>query len=132
MSGARPIKDFMTKSVHTVRLETSLEDAHRTMRDQGIRHLPVFDGDKLVGVVSERELEMLRAFPMIDMALTSVSDAMAEQTYVVGPETPLRDVARTMAEKKFGSVLVAEGDQVRGIFTTVDALAVVDLLLSAE
>jgi acetoin utilization protein AcuB len=132
MPGARPIKDFMTQSVYTVSLETSLEGAHRIMRDEGIRHLPVFDGKKLVGVVSERELEMLRAFPMIDMALTSVSDAMAEQTYVVAPDTPLQQVVRTMAENKYGSALVVETDEVRGIFTTIDALAVIDLLLSGE
>lgn len=132
MPGTRPIKDYMTTSVHTVRLETSLEEAHRIMRDQSVRHLPVLDGDKLVGIVSERELEMLRSFPIIDMALTSVSDAMADETYVVEPGTSLQQVVRTMAEHKYGSALVAEGSQVRGIFTTTDALAVVDLLLSGE
>jgi acetoin utilization protein AcuB len=132
MPGARPIKDFMTTAVHSVHLETSLEDAHRAMRDRGVRHLPVLDGDKLVGIVSERELELLRSFPMIDMSVASVSDAMPDQTYVVGPDTPLREVVRTMAEKKYGSALVVEDQRVRGIFTTVDALAVVDLLLSSE
>jgi acetoin utilization protein AcuB len=132
MAGARPIKDFMTTSVHTVHLDTSLEEAHRVMRDRNVRHLPVLDGDNLVGIVSERELEMLRSFPIIDMALTSVADAMADRTYVVGPATPLQEVVKTMAEKKYGSALVVEGLQVRGIFTTVDALAVVDLLLSSE
>ncbi len=130
MAGPQPISEYMTKVVHTIDLETTLETAHMIMRDREIRHLPVMDEDKLVGVISERELEMLRAFPMIDMDVASASDAMADNAYIVGPDTPLTEVVREMAERKVGSVLVATGQKVEGIFTTTDALRIVDRLLA--
>lgn len=127
----RPISEFMTTVVQTVDLETSLRQARAVLDEHGIRHLPVLDGKRLVGVVSERDLKLLETFPVIDRDLASVGDVMADRPYCVAPDTPLRVVVRTMAERKYGSALVADGQDVRGIFTTVDALRTIDALVGA-
>ncbi len=129
MSGDLSIRDVMTRLVHCVELESSLDCAHALMEENGIRHLPVLDGHKLVGTVSQRELALLRGFPMIDMTVASVADAMADEVYVVSPDEPLRTVVREMAEKKYGSAIVFEGGVVLGIFTTIDALRVIERML---
>jgi predicted transcriptional regulator len=123
------IRDVMTKTVLSVALETSLEDAGKLMEEQGIRHLPVLDEYKLVGVVSQRELELLRSLPGVDLSLASVGDVMADTVYTVAPGEPLRDVARVMADGKMGSAVVFEGGVVMGIFTTIDALRVIEKFL---
>ncbi len=51
-----------------------------------------------------------------------VGDFILGVPYTVSPDAPLRDVARTMAEQKFGSAVVVDGDEVTGVFTTTDAL----------
>lgn len=130
MAQHRPIKDFMTTVVQTVDLECSLQKAHELMAEHKIRHLPVLDGGNFVGVVSQRELELLRAFPLLDLAVAAVPDAMTGEPYVVGPDETLQTVVRTMAENKYGSAVVADGGQIQGIFTTIDALKVVDMLLA--
>jgi acetoin utilization protein AcuB len=124
-----PIREYMTPTVHTVDLETSLPDARRLMQAHGIRHLPVLDGARLVGVVSQRDVVALETSPFIDTSTVSVHDAMAEVPYAVPPETPLREVVQVMAENKYGSVVVIEGERVCGIFTTVDAMAILAEML---
>lgn len=47
---------------------------------------------------------------------------MSTDVYVVGPDTPLEQVASAMADHKYGCAVVTEGNHVVGIFTTVDAL----------
>jgi CBS domain-containing protein len=51
-----PISDTMSKDLITVDPGTSLREAARVMTEKWIRHLPVLDGDKLVGIVSQRDL----------------------------------------------------------------------------
>jgi CBS domain-containing protein len=51
-----PISEVMTKDVVTVGPGTSLREAAKVMADRWIRHLPVLDGSKLVGIISQRDL----------------------------------------------------------------------------
>jgi acetoin utilization protein AcuB len=58
-----------------------------------------------------------------------VSQVMSEKPYSVSPDTPLDEVAHTMASEKFGSAVVVQNGHVVGVFTTVDACrALGDLL----
>ena len=128
-----PIRDYMSPTVHTVDLEASLPEARQLMKEHGIRHLPVLDGSRLVGVVSQRDVVALETSPFIDTSVISVHDAMAEVPYAVSPETPLREVVQVMADNKYGSAVVMEEGRVCGIFTTVDAMSVLaELLLRTD
>jgi CBS domain-containing protein len=51
-----PISDVMSKDLITAEPTTSLREAARIMTERWIRHLPVLDGDRLVGIVSQRDL----------------------------------------------------------------------------
>ena len=51
------VKDIMRSPAVAIAPETTLEDAYRTMREKGIRHLPVLEG-RLVGVVTDRDLRL--------------------------------------------------------------------------
>jgi acetoin utilization protein AcuB len=58
-----------------------------------------------------------------------IAGAMTEKPYSVSPDTPLDEVAHTMASEKFGSAVVVQNGHVVGVFTTVDACrALGDLL----
>src|SRR5919106_1596134 len=50
------VSEWMTQDPLTVPPDTSVEEALRTMFDHGFRHLPVVDGDRVVGIVSMRDL----------------------------------------------------------------------------
>lgn len=114
----------MTPSVHTISMESTLPQARAMMEDHSIRHLPVLDGQKLVGLLSDRDLARLEGFPMFDFNLVAVPDAMSESPYVVTPQTPAIDVLREMRDHRYGSAIVCDDGKVVGVFTTIDALGV--------
>lgn len=118
----------MTTVVKTVDMTTPVKEAHEIMKKTGIRHLPVLDGERIVGLLSSRELDMLRLLSLSGLAISSVSDAMSDEPYLVSPDTPARDVVREMRANKYGSAVVTENRKVVGIFTTMDALDIVEQL----
>ncbi|WP_050433563.1 CBS domain-containing protein [Chondromyces crocatus] len=120
----------MTRSPITVERSATMAHAFKIMVEHGFRHLPVVDGDRLVGLVSERELRVVENMKGIDSAFVTVGDFILEPPYAVGPETPVHDVALTMSQRKVGSAIVVDGDKVVGLFTTTDALRVLAELLA--
>jgi acetoin utilization protein AcuB len=123
------IKKYMTTDVQTIGDQQPMSIAHRLMREQHIRHLPVLHQGKLVGIVSDRDLRLIETLQDVDPAKVIVSEAMTPDPYVVGPDAELGEVVSTMAAKKYGSAVISDNGKVVGIFTTVDACsAFADLL----
>jgi cystathionine beta-synthase len=89
----------------------------RLMKQHGISQLPVLDGDKLLGIISESDLvqALLRDHENIDRPI----DGLIDQSYVVvPPDTPLQRLAAIFGEGKVA--LVQEGGKVRGLVTKID------------
>jgi acetoin utilization protein AcuB len=117
------IRKYMTQNPYTIGQEQPLSVAHEVMRQHNVRHLPVLEGGKLVGVVSQRDLHLIETLRDVDPAKTTIDEAMTADVYVTGPDAPLDEVASHMAEHKYGSAIVVDRGKVIGLFTTVDALA---------
>jgi acetoin utilization protein AcuB len=125
------IENFMTTSLHTISGQRTLAEAHALMREHKIRHLPVLDSGRLVGIVTERDLSMVETLDGVDPRVVKVADAMSEDVYAVERGTPLAEVAQRMAHDRFGSAVVMSRGKPVGIFTAVDALRALDFLLSS-
>jgi len=115
---------YMTTSPITVGEDTTLADAAKTMASHGIRHLPVMDGERVTGVLSMRDIELVRTLDGVDPTAITVDGAMARNPYTPDASTPVTEVAATMAEHKYGSAIVVSNGKVVGVFTTVDACRV--------
>ncbi|MEI7704881.1 MAG: CBS domain-containing protein [Deltaproteobacteria bacterium] len=126
------IERFMTPTPHTISARQTLADAHRAMRERGVRHLPVVADGRLVGVVSQRDLYLLETLRGVDVGRELVEEAMSDEPFVVAPDALLVEVAEAMATRKHGSVLVVERETVVGIFTSTDALRALVTLLREE
>ncbi len=129
---APTISDYMTPSPHSVAVDRTLADAHSLMRQHRIRHLPVLEGGKLVGIVTQRDLHLVETLKGVDPNQVEVEEAMSPDVYVVRPDTPLLRVALEMWKKKYGSAVVMRGTEVVGVFTTVDALRALATLIARE
>lgn len=124
---------YMTQQPWTIRKDAKMSQAHEMMRAHRIRHLPVLEAGKLVGIVSERDLHLMETLPGGDPDDIAVEEAMIEDVYVVGADDPVDTVVEEMADHKYGcAVIVNRRGLVDGIFTTVDALQVLaDVLRKA-
>jgi acetoin utilization protein AcuB len=125
------IQKYMTPTPHTIGQEQTLQVAHDVMREHGVRHLPVLEGGKLVGLLSQRDLHLVETLREVDPATTTVDEAMTTDVYVTGPDVALDEVAAQMAEHKYGSAVIVDRGKVLGMFTTVDALKAVVSLANA-
>jgi acetoin utilization protein AcuB len=125
------VENFMTPNPHCIGVEQTLSSAHERMRAFGVRHLPVLDGGKLVGILSQRDLFFVETLRDVDPAKVSVAEAMTADVYSVSPEKAVGEVAAKMVERKFGCAVVVRGQHVAGIFTTSDALRVIVGIVAA-
>ena len=115
------IEEFTTVDPVTVDWSASLDKIEEIMQEKGIRHLPVMDQGKVVGIVSERDLKM--AFCSREDVELIARDIMTPDPYTVPYNILLRDAVFHMSKYKIGSALVMdENDQLMGIFTSIDAL----------
>ena len=110
------MRDVMSPSAATVGPSTPVGDAHRLLREHKISHLPVLEGDLLVGIVSQRDL--LRA----DSDALPVSDVMATMVYVLSPDTPMSRAARIFRERRVPVLPVLDGRTLAGFVRAVDVL----------
>jgi len=116
------VQRYMTATPVVIESGRTLAEAHDVLRAHGIRHLPVVEGGRLVGVLSQRDLYLVETLRGVDAATEKVAEAMSREPYTVAPTAPVDEVAQDMADHKYGSAVVVEDGKVVGVFTTIDAL----------
>jgi CBS domain-containing protein len=131
-AGGRRVSQIMRSEFISVRLKERLDFADRVLRLGHFRHLPVVEGGKLVGVLSNRDVlaaaltRVLNFGPQQRGAFlhsVEVSEVMTSEVITADPETTLREAALRMIEHKVGCLPVVEGDgKLVGIVTETDLL----------
>ncbi len=136
------VGERMSHPVITVSPNTPMQEAHKLMRDERIRRLPVVDNNgKLVGIVSESDL--LNAAPSDATTLSvwemnyllskiTVKEIMTRNVITAHPDTPLEDAARNMVDNKIGGLPVVRNGDVVGIITETDLFKIFLELLGAR
>jgi acetoin utilization protein AcuB len=132
------VQEIMTGDPATVSPQDSLRTAIFRLRQQGCRHLPVIEGDRLVGILSDRDIRRALNSPFVlhehwqDEALidhATVQSCMTPDPKTVGPQTPVVEAARLMRDYKIGGLPVVAGGMLVGIITETDMLdALIQLL----
>lgn len=116
----------MTPFPYVVHVDDSLRYARELMGRHEVRHLPVKDGDVLVGVLTDRDLKRALdpdlGLPPKDQLF--VRDVFVREGYVVDSGERLDAVLEHMAENHIGSALVTKHGHLVGIFTATDACRV--------
>ncbi len=116
------VRDWMTRGPETVPVEYPIQAALGRMRNLEIRHLLVSEGDRLVGIVSNRDVRRLLTGDTPVRLTEPVSRIMTEDPYTVAPETPVTEAARLLLDRGISGLPVRDGDAIVGVFTTSDAL----------
>ena len=122
------VEEFTSPALITIGESENMDRALELMQEHGIRHLPVIEDKKIVGIISERDVlthigkdwgKMLKAEEIMNTSILSV--------YV---NDNLGEVAYQLSAQKKGSAIVLDTEgNLYGIFTTTDALnALVEIL----
>lgn len=140
------VKEIMTKDVITVSPDTPVKDIAEIMLKNGIGGIPVVEGDRVVGIVTEEDLIMKNVklhFPTYIQLLDAViyleslkryeedlrraigataRDVMSREVITVSPEDSVEDAATLMVEKGISRLPVVENERLVGIITKRDIL----------
>lgn len=134
------VSDVMTPNPATVEVHRTIADALDILTELDVRHLPVVEGDRLVGLLSDRDLRTYALPARVEFNNPqkaaarfehAVSELMTGDVMSVGPEDELTVLVRMMIDHKFGAVPVVdpvEGTLV-GIVSYLDVLRAVEELL---
>ncbi|MSO46091.1 MAG: CBS domain-containing protein [Acidobacteria bacterium] len=133
------VEEVMSRSVVTLTPEQTLLEALDLLRSHRIRHLPVVDGSKVVGIVTDRDVK--RATPSVlsgvdrdeyDRVLTTtkVAQFMTREPIAVTPKSGLKAAVEIFIERKVGALPVVEHDRLVGILTDIDILRAAHGLLA--
>ncbi|MGZ3438967.1 MAG: CBS domain-containing protein, partial [Polyangia bacterium] len=105
----------------------TLLSAWARMRSAHVRHLPVMQESKIVGLLSDRDLLAAGRDWLDDSAAPGarvmlVADAMSSRVSTMGADGPALDGARTLLRRRIGALPVLRGHELRGMLTVSDFL----------
>ena len=116
------VRDNMTNDPFTVPPNEDVRVVFSKLTDLMIRQVPVVDGGKLLGIVTDRDLRLAVAETVGGRGLT-VAAVMTPEPVTVSPDTTLKDAARIISRNKFNALPVVGPDgALEGMLTTTDIL----------
>jgi acetoin utilization protein AcuB len=130
------VRDSMTRDVFTLGPEASAAEAWALCNDHNIRHVPVVEEDRLVGLVSDRDLRDVRGGGGDRESDTPrwvrLGDMMTRNIVTIHPLDTIEHAAREIYDRKIGCLpVVAEGELV-GIITSADMMRTLIELVGAR
>jgi acetoin utilization protein AcuB len=112
----------MTSFPYFVEADDSVRKIEKMMDDHNIRHLPVQEKGRVVGIVTERDLHhaIMRAASPEEKGKVKARDVMVGEPYAVVFNTPLNEVVAEMAKRRIGSAIVLRHGKLAGVLSAVD------------
>jgi len=126
-----PVSEIMTSEFATLESNDHLDLVDDVMKLGRIRHMPVLEEGKLVGIVSERDLLAASLSKALDfekserrtfLKAVDVSEVMTGDVISAAPDTPVREAARLMVRQRIGCLPVVEDGRPVGLITETDLL----------
>ncbi len=136
------VRDHMLANVYSLGPTDTLAAAQRLMRHKRIRHVPVVEGDRLIGIVSDRDVRLALGRAAIDAGTAEenhiyvpLDDHLAEimhtEVITIDPGATLAEAAQRMIDRRIGSLPVVQNVRLAGILTEDDLLRVLATALNA-
>jgi len=114
------VKDAMTSEVKTAAPSQSLTDAAMLMKQEDVGSIPVVDGERLVGVVTDRDIVVRGIADGSDPHAIQVGDIASRDVVTVRPDDDLDEALRLMAQHQVRRLPVVDDGQLVGVVATAD------------
>lgn len=131
MKQRTPVSKIMTRDVITLNLNDNMELAEKLFETKHIRHIPIVNGKKVVGMLSNTDL-MRISFSDLDEEeneinsvvydLFTIEQVMAKSVISVTSETTIKEAAEILTKHEFHAVPVVDDDELVGIVTSTDLI----------
>lgn len=106
---ARTVDEVMTRDPRTVGPETPISEAARLMRDDDVGILPVVEGDRLVGTLTDRDIA-IRVVAEGRTGVTQVGDIASRELVTIDPQQDVEEAMRLMGAHQVRRLPVCEED----------------------
>ena len=131
------VRDSMTREVAVLSPQSTAAEALGLCRERRIRHLPVLEEERLVGIVSDRDLRSAapalgdpgRASALEELR---IQDVMTREVVTAHPGDPIEEAANRMRERRIGCLPVVVGGELVGIITSSDVMEALVYLVGAH
>src|SRR5437762_12384258 len=117
---ANSVRDAMTEDPRSIGKSVSVVEAARLMREQDIGSLPITEGEKLVGMITDRDITTRVVAEAADPKVTSVADGYSRDLISVEPDKNLQEALELMARHQVRRLPVVENDRLVGIVAQAD------------
>ncbi len=123
------IRDYMASDPVIVGPNDSVGDALEILKDHSIRRLPVVSKGKLIGLVTKTDLIKASPSPVTSLSIHEINylypkikikDIMTKDVVTIGPDEAIEEAAVLMREKKLGTLIVVDKNNLVGIITESD------------
>jgi acetoin utilization protein AcuB len=127
------VSDWMTKNVFTVGPADSVSAAIKTMKTNGIKHLPIVEGDALKGIVSDRDIKAFSPSSATTLDIHELHHLLAEikikeimkgEVVTTSPGTPIEEAAMLLLDRGIGCLPVVKDGKLFGIISDRDIFRV--------
>jgi len=117
---ANSVRDAMTEDPRSIGTSVSVVEAARLMREQDIGSLPITDEEKLVGMITDRDITTRVVAEAADPKMTPVEDVYSRDLVSVEPDNDLEEAPRLMARHQVRRLPVVENGRLVGIVAQAD------------
>ena len=129
-----PVAVLMQPFPYFAEPDTSVAQILELMKSHNVRHIPIKQHDRVVGIISERDLRWMDnqslAVPAADEI--PVLHVMTFNPYIVEIDTPLTTVISEMSERKIGAAIIVSSGRLAGIVTVIDICRALGEILDSE
>jgi CBS domain-containing protein len=105
------VKEVMTKLVEFVRPETTVQEAAGKMKDLNVGPIPVCEGDKVLGILTDRDIVLRAVAEGRDVRTTRVQDVMTRDVVCCKEDDDVKDAARLMKDHQIRRIVVVNGNK---------------------
>ncbi|MFB9325553.1 CBS domain-containing protein [Paenibacillus aurantiacus] len=117
---AHNIREIMTSDVKTVGLKEDIRTVAALMRDSDVGVIPVVEGDRCVGLVTDRDIVVRGIAENKHKQSFTVEDVLSKRIISVKPDTSIKEAAKLMADEQIRRLPVLENDKLVGIVSMAD------------
>ena len=114
------IKDIMTKQVASLTREDSVEKAAELMKEYNVGSIPVCEGDKVIGIITDRDIALRSVAEGENAERQSVGEVMSSNPVVGKPEMDAHDAVRIMSERQIRRLPIVENGSLVGMISLGD------------